>query len=245
MTNFVLKQLHFRDICLKIARRTNEADDWNNYRAAMNKAIATIRSVKKEFFYNALEDNKDNPSEIWKTIKTLTGPGKNRRDINSINIGESVIDDKEQMAQQLNSHFFIITDKLRSTLPLISPNLSKLLSFVKSRKSFDTSYVIPQITSAQVLATLKKNNPHKAVGIDKIGAQLLRIAAPVVAPTVGRLINFSLSSLSFTSRWKTAKVSPLYKSSDPREVLNYRPILSYLSSPKLLRNMCMILYTLI
>ena len=68
------------------------------------------------------------------------------------------------MGQQFNSHFSIIADKLRSTLPLISPNLSKLLSFVKSRKSSNTIYVILQITSAQVLATLKKNHPHKAVG---------------------------------------------------------------------------------
>ena len=108
MTNFVLKQLHLRDVCLKTARRTNDADDWNNYRAARNKAVAMIRNAKKEFFYNAFKDNKGNRRGIWKTIKTLTGTGKNRRDINSINIGESVIDDKEQMAQQFNSHFSAI-----------------------------------------------------------------------------------------------------------------------------------------
>ena len=216
----MLKQLHLRDVCLKIPKRTNDADDWNNYRVARNKAVAMIRSTKKEFFYNALRDNKGNPRGIWKTIKTLNVPGKNRHDINSINISESVIDDKEQMAQQFDSHFSTAVDKLRSTLLLISPNLSELLNFIKSRKSSD----IPQTTSAQVLATLKKNNPHKAVSIDKISAQLLCVAAPVVAPIIARLINFSFSSGSFPSRLKTAKVSPLYKSGDPREVLNYRPI---------------------
>ena len=52
----------------------------------------------------------------------------------------------------------------------------------------------------------------------------MRIAAPVIAAVVARLINFSFSSGSFPSRWKTAKVSPLYKNGDSRDVQNFRPV---------------------
>ncbi|CAH3041032.1 unnamed protein product, partial [Porites lobata] len=83
------KRLHLRDNCLKTARRSNNADDWSNYRAARNKAVAMIGSAKRKFFCNAFEENKGNSRGIWKTIRTLTGSGKNRRDINSINIGEA------------------------------------------------------------------------------------------------------------------------------------------------------------
>ena len=38
---------------------------------------------------------------------------------------------------------------------------------------------------------------RKAAGFDKIGSQLLCIAAPVIAPVVTRLINFSFSCESF------------------------------------------------
>ena len=224
MTSSVLKQLHLRDNCLKTARRSNNADDWSNYRAARNKAVAMIRSAKRKFFCNAFEENKGNSRGIWKTIRTLTGSGKNRRDINSINIGEAVIDDKKLMAQHFNAHFSSIADRLRSTLPQVPSDPSKLQDFVRSRKSPDTSYVIPSITSAQVLTLLQKLSPRKAAGIDKISSQLLRIAAPVIAPVVARLINFSFSSGSFPSRWKTAKVSPLYKNGDSRDVQNFRPI---------------------
>ena len=98
MTSSVLKQLHLRDNCLKTARRSNSADDWSNYRAARNKAVAMIRRAKRKFFCNAFEENKGNSRVIWNTIRTLTGSGKNRRDINSINIGEAVTDDKKLMA---------------------------------------------------------------------------------------------------------------------------------------------------
>ena len=73
--------------------------------AARNKAVAMNRSAKRKFFCNAFEENKSSSREIWKTIRTLTGSGKNRRDINSINIGEAVIDDKKLMAQHFNAHF--------------------------------------------------------------------------------------------------------------------------------------------
>ena len=159
MTSSVLKQLHLRDNCLKTARRSNNADDWSNYRAARNKAVAMIRSAKRKFFCNAFEENKGNSRGIWKTIRTLTGSGKNRRDINSINIGEAVIDDKKLMAQHFNAHFSSIADRLRSTLPQVPSDPSKLQDFVRSRKRPDTSYVIPSITSAQVLTLLQKLSP--------------------------------------------------------------------------------------
>ena len=179
-----------------------------------------IRSTKRKFFCNAFKENKGNSRGIWKTIRTLTGSGKNRRSINSVIIEEAVIHDKKLMAQHFNACFSSIADRLRSTLPQIPSDPSKLQDFVRSRKSPDTFYVIPFITSAQVLTMLQKLSPHKAAGIDKISSQLLCIVAPVVA----RLINFSFSSGSFPSRWKTAKVSPLYKNGDSRDVQNFRPI---------------------
>ena len=106
MTSSVLKQLHLRDNCLKTARRSNNADDWSHYRAARNKAVAMIRSAKRKFFCNAFEENKSNSRGMWKTIRTLTGSGKNRRGSNGINIGEAVIEDKKLMAQRFSAHFF-------------------------------------------------------------------------------------------------------------------------------------------
>ena len=52
MTSSVLKQLHLWDNCLKTAWRSNNANDWYNYRAIRNKAVAMIRSAKRKFFYN-------------------------------------------------------------------------------------------------------------------------------------------------------------------------------------------------
>ena len=164
-----------------------------------------IRSAKRKFSCNAFEENKGSSREIWKAIRTLTGSGKNRRDINNINIGEAVIDDKKLMAQHLDAHFSSIADRLRSTLPQVPSDPSKLQDFVRSRKSPDASYVIPSI--------------------------------------VARLINFSFSSGSFPSRWKTALLCTRMVTHVMFRIFDQ--YLCYLSFLKLSRDMCMTPYTVI
>ena len=71
MTKAVIKQLHIRDHLLKVARRSDDMADWANYRSARNKAVAILRSAKREFYNNSFENNKNNARAIWKSIKTV------------------------------------------------------------------------------------------------------------------------------------------------------------------------------
>lgn len=73
LTKAVLKLLHIRDRLLKVARRSDHMADWANYRSSMNKAVAILRSAKREFYNNSFENNKNNARAIWKSVKTLTG----------------------------------------------------------------------------------------------------------------------------------------------------------------------------
>ena len=54
--------------------------------------------------------------------------------------------------------------------------------------------------------------------------RLLRSSAAAVAPSIARLINLSFSSGKFPSRWKIAKVTPLFKNGLECDPCNFRPI---------------------
>ena len=71
---------------------------------------------------------------------------------------------------------------------------------------------------------LQSISSHKASGIDKLSPRLLKLAAPIIAPSIAKLINYSFNTASFPQRWKTAKVSPLFKGGDSEDLNNYRPI---------------------
>ena len=69
----MIKQFHIRDHLLKVARRSDNVDDWTNYRTARIKAVSALRSAKRQFYNSSFEENRNNTRAIWKTIKTLTG----------------------------------------------------------------------------------------------------------------------------------------------------------------------------
>ena len=69
--------------------------------------------------------------------------------------------------------------------------------------------------------TLFSPTSHKASGIDKLSPRMLRLAAPIIAPSIAKLINYSFNTASFPQRWKAAKFFPLFKGGDSEDLNNY------------------------
>ena len=60
-----------------------------------------------------------------------------------------------------------------------------------------------------------------------------------IADEITFICNHSISNSFFPSKWKEAKVAPLYKNGPPEEVNNYRPISILPVLSKVLENMFM------
>ena len=60
--------------------------------------------------------------------------------------------------------------------------------------------------------------------MDKISAKILKIAAPVIAQSISKLLNCSIELGVFPDRWKIAKVTPLFKSGERDDINNCRPV---------------------
>ncbi len=65
---------------------------------------------------------------------------------------------------------------------------------------------------------------NKAIGLDKISAKLLKDASEVIAPSIQKLINMSITQCCFPDLWKSAKITAIFKSGNPQDCDNYRPI---------------------
>ena len=75
-----------------------------------------------------------------------------------------------------------------------------------------------------VALTLKNLKVTKSTGLVTIPAKILKIASSIIAQYLTFTFNLSLSSGIFIDDWKNARVCPIYKGNDRRDMGNYRPI---------------------
>ena len=58
---------------------------------------------------------------------------------------------------------------------------------------------------------IKDLNNSKASGIDNIDTYILKLIRKIIVPSVCHILNLSLQTNKFPTKWKIAKVVPLYK----------------------------------
>ena len=138
MSNAIIDQLRLRDTLLKRSKRSNNPDDWAEYKKARNKAVSMLKSAKRK-----LENNKNNAKEMWKTIKSISGSNKQSKGVSNLKAGGRILEDKEQIASEFNSHFTSIADQLRLLLPQMNFDISKLSNYVSSRKDASNTFFYP------------------------------------------------------------------------------------------------------
>ena len=65
---------------------------------------------------------------------------------------------------------------------------------------------------------------NKAPGRDKVSMAVIKDALPCILRTLTEIVNRSLMSSVFPSRWKESVVIPLLKEGDPEIATNNRPV---------------------
>ena len=83
---------------------------------------------------------------------------------------------------------------------------------------------IPLATAEQINKIIKRLNPNKATGPDKIPPKIVILSANIINSHLANIINHDLDNNSFSEGAKIATVRPIYKKSDRNKIENYRPV---------------------
>ena len=102
--------------------------------------------------------------------------------------------------------------------------MTKLQTYLNEKVPDDILFSIPSITTEQVLSYINILYPTKATGLGGLGPKIIKLAATNLAPFIAALINKSISSGTFPSQLKCAKVFPVFKGGAKSYPSNYRPI---------------------
>ena len=218
-TSELLDYMRERDFHLKHAQKYNSEYHWNTYRDLKNFINQQIKICKSNYYQNLINNNRDNPAELWRTINEITSRNPTKTTTSCI-ISENVpVNDPRSITTIMNGYFTSIGSTLAKKIKeLFKPKLPKTTA--TSPHSFE----FKEINEMSVLHELNKLKTNKATGLDGISAKLLKDSARVIAPHLTTIFNLSLRCGSFPDIWKKGRVTPIFKSGDPTSTNKYRPI---------------------
>ena len=77
----------------------------------------------------------------------------------------------------------------------------------------------------------------KSMGVDNISMLMIKMATPIIVPSLTYIFNRSLSERVFPTKWKRSKIIPIHKSGNKTLPNNYRPISILPSVSKILEKL--------
>ena len=207
-----------RDKAKKDARRNPEL--WPLYKKLRNEVTEAIRIAMQDHYSSLIEQNKNDPKKMWRTINKVLDRDSSKVPVTSLNCEGKLLTNDREIANAFNEHFIsvgpklaeeIITEPNDDPLSQISGINSKILNF----KIIDIQYI---------LRALKELKNGKASGPDRIPVGLVKDASEFIALPLTLVYNASLVTGVFPDIWKVARVTPIFKSGARGDMNNYRPI---------------------
>ena len=181
----------------------NYALNWREYRSARNRVVHLIRYAKRSFYRNSINNNLENPKNLWRIIRSLA-PSKCSKLPNHLTIDGMNYHDYYDIANFFNEHFANISSSVQLNHASDPPNWERIAYYVDSKLPSGVSYCIPPISENFVRTSLQQLSTNKATGLDDLSSYFLKIATSSISPSLTAIFNLSISSGVLPDLWKTA-----------------------------------------
>eukprot|EP00794_Sanderia_malayensis_P013604 gene13604-15016_t len=110
LTSAIRKLMLKRDKMKKAATKNTQL--WPRYKELRNRCTNAIRMAIREYYHGLIEENKNDPKSMWKTINRVLDRNASATSIASLNIDGKIVTGEREVAEALNQHFATIGPKL-------------------------------------------------------------------------------------------------------------------------------------
>ena len=103
--------------------------------------------------------------------------------------------------------------------------IEEINKIVKNKENSPTFCELDyKITSSEIMKAISKLKLGKAVGLDSLPNEIIKNGGTILVPILQKLFNLVFTSGIYPSKWSSAYLCPIFKSSDPSKPENYRGI---------------------
>ena len=189
-----------------------------------NKLTKIKALSKKLFFTNKLQENHNNPREMWNVIRSTLPNGSKHSspNIESLHINGNKIADSQQMANHFNDFFCNIGARLAKAQNISDTNSKLFNKYLRDRISKSIYLDVPNYS--EIINTIFSINMNKAVGHDNLPPFFLRVASTVITPYLHSFMEYSFINGIFPGNCTIARIVPIFKKGERDKPTNYRPI---------------------
>ena len=128
-----------------------------------------------------------------------------------------------KMAEVQNAYYINKVREIRRNMPRQKKDPLATVRQVMSGRNI--SFSLSAVSPEEVDKIIKGLKNSKASGVDNLDTYILKLNRKHIVPSVCHILNLSIQSKKFPTKWKIAKVVPLYKGKGSKfEAKNYRPV---------------------
>lgn len=173
--------------------------------------------TKREYYERML--NGSNQKAAWRLIKDVTGKKGNHEQPVALREGAHIITDPQQICSRFNEYFCEVGPNLASTV-----NTNRNINRFRTLPSQQSSMFIRPTSIDEVIVLISKLDSKKSAGPDSIPVSFIKIHHEFFSSILVDVFNEVIYTGQFPDCLKIARVIPVYKSGDPKDMNNYRPI---------------------
>ena len=193
--NAIVKLMHRRDYLKRKAVSTKNSQLWKAYKLIRNKITATIRRAKKEYYHSSIEENKGNPSKLWRILGKLTG-SKHKEEI-----------PVHLTADQFNLFYSKVgLDTVAQLKPKQNDSKSGENHIYWRGSKCISNFNITEVPNASIenlLSTLDDKSSNDILGFD---SKLLWLCCDIISPLITKFVNASIITNHVLLDWKVSRV---------------------------------------
>jgi len=187
------------------------------YRRYRNMLNNMIKKAKANYYREKFNSCNNDGKTTWRIINSVLGNGGNRASSLKLHVNGSEVSDPKVLSESFNQHFATVPSVLSDNIPSVDFDP---LTYVDR---LPNTFAWHDVTELELIKIIKSFKP-KLASINVIPNFIYKYISDVIAPVLTKLINISIRGGIFPSRFKLARVIPLFKSGSKFQLVNYRPI---------------------
>ena len=219
INNHILKCKQFKNTLYKI--KINDPSETNKarYNAYRNEYFRSIRRAKKIYYQNKIKDAGRDGRKLWGVFREVLGVKKHTKEMDYLEINDTRITDKQEIANQFNTFFGNLGTNLTPSIPTTIRNFREFLP-----PRIDDSIFIGPLSLQKTFELITSIKPKDSQDYYGISMKLIcRTAGPITAP-LQHIYNLSINRGIFPDLMKISKVVLVYKNGPISLVEAYRGV---------------------